>query len=103
MPIANRVGPIRPAIIFVVAMRTPQGLHSDSTVHPSTLEEFQYQSLPGPLWVQPRKSPSGLLCQLSPAADMPPQSASASAAGERRTAQIMAVQRAFCYALTTRR
>src|SRR5262249_24364677 len=29
MPIARRVGPIRPAIILVVAMRTPQGLHSD--------------------------------------------------------------------------
>src|SRR5262249_44288133 len=55
MPIARRVGPIRPAIIFVVAMRTPQGLHSDSTVHPITLE-FHYQSLPGPLWVISRLS-----------------------------------------------
>ena len=54
MPIASRVGPIRPAIIFVVAMRTPQGLHSDSTVHPGTLEELQYQSLLGPLWVKSR-------------------------------------------------
>src|SRR5262245_20840108 len=60
MPIARRVGPIKPAIIFVVAMRTPQGLHSDSTAHPSTLEELQYQSLPGPLWVLfVQKRPSG--------------------------------------------
>jgi hypothetical protein len=36
---------------MVNALRTPQGLHSDSTVHPSTLEELQYQSLLGPLWV----------------------------------------------------
>ena len=41
---------------MVNALRNPQGLHSDSTVHPSTLEELQYQSLLGPLWVRSNRS-----------------------------------------------
>jgi hypothetical protein len=49
---------------MVNALRTPQGLHSDSTVHPSTLEELQYQSLLGPLWVILRPQHSGMECPL---------------------------------------
>src|SRR5262249_41762048 len=90
MPIARRVGPIRPAIIFVAAMRTPQGLHSDSTVHPSTLEELQYQSLPRPLWVKSRHQGALYQCPLYPQKRTSVERVGMSALCQKRTSEPVA-------------